>query len=116
MFRKPVHSSHRQASSPPARPARWRVWTALLAAITFIVLVSTAATHHHATTVDDQDCAICSVVTHKLADLPLVKLPKLVVILVSYAPFLRAAPSVAHASPLRLPPSCGPPALSPPIC
>ena len=95
---------------------RWRVWTAMLTAITFVVLVSTAAMHHHATMVEDQDCAICSVVTHKLADLPLVTLPRLVVIFIAYAPFLPATQRVAHASPSLLPPSCGPPAPSTEIC
>ncbi|MFI4939670.1 MAG: hypothetical protein ACHP7O_04900, partial [Burkholderiales bacterium] len=91
---------------------RWRVWTAILTAITFVVLVSTAAMHHHATVAEDQDCAICSVVTHKLADHPLVDLPKLTVIFISYAPFLSAIPPAAHASPLLLPPGRGPPAPS----
>jgi len=96
--------------------APWRFWTALLTAITFVVLVSTAAMHHHATAVEDQDCPVCSVVTHKVADLPPVSLPVLVVVLLSYAPFLLLRPGVTHASPVSLPPSCGPPASIPTIC
>src|SRR5471030_669549 len=102
MFNTRRHSSNRQTASPQAgvfAVARWRVWTALLTAITFAVLVSTAAMHHHASVADDQDCAICSVVTHKLTDVPLVKMPRLVLVLVSYAPYLLATPAVAHASP-----------------
>ena len=96
--------------------APWRVWTALLTAITFVVLVSTAAMHHHATAVDDQDCPVCSVVTHKAAGpLPAV-LPTPVVIFLSYTPFLPSKPGVAHASPVPLPPSCGPPAPISTIC
>lgn len=84
--------------------------------ITFVVLVSTAATHHHATVVDDQDCAICSVVAHKVSGLPPVALPVLMVVLLSYAPFILFKQGVALASPVLLPPSCGPPASMPAIC
>jgi hypothetical protein len=113
-------SGIRPASAPPARRARavapWRIWTALLTAITFVVLVSTAAMHHHATAVEDQDCAVCSVVTHKVTNLPLVVLPKLVVVFLSYSPFLLPKPFITLASPVVLPPSCGPPAASSTIC
>jgi len=90
--------------------ARWRVWAALLTLVTFAVLVSTAAMHHHATVVDDQDCAICSIVTHKTSDLPPTTLPALVLILLSFAPFLLVKPGVAHVSSILFPPACGPPA------
>jgi hypothetical protein len=120
MIKRRIHSSHRTASVPPTPGAhtvqRWRVWTAILTAVTFVVLVSTAAMHHHTTAAEDQDCSICSVVTHKLADHPLVDLPKLTVIFISYAPFLPAMPGVAHVSPLLPPPSCGPPAPSLSVC
>jgi hypothetical protein len=120
MFTRRIHFASRQTSAPPLRRAyavaRWRVWTALLTALTFVVLVSTAAMHHHATTAEDQDCAVCSVITHKITDVPLVILPRLVVVLVSYAPFLLAAPAIAPASPLLLPPGCGPPDGSSAIC
>ena len=109
----PAHRQ-RKASLPPVRRqanlAPWRFWTAILTAIAFTFLVSTAATHHHKTLIDDQDCAVCSVVSHKLADQPLVVLPKLVAILIAYAPFLPAASCATHVSPFLLPPSCGPPA------
>ncbi|MDR3482007.1 MAG: hypothetical protein P4L91_14985 [Burkholderiaceae bacterium] len=96
--------------------APWRIWAALLTAISFVVLVSTSAMHHHATAVDDQDCPVCSVVTHKAAGpLPLA-LPTPVVVFLSYAPFLLSKPGVAHASPVSLPPSCGPPAPISTIC
>jgi hypothetical protein len=96
--------------------APWRIWAALLTAITFMVLISTAAMHHHATAVDDQDCPICSVVTHKAAGSLPATLPAQVVVLLSYAPFLPSKPGVAHASPVSLPPSCGPPASISAIC
>jgi hypothetical protein len=112
MFDTSLRTQHRQTAPQPLRAfavGRWRVWTALLTAITFVVLVSTAAMHHHATAVEDQECATCSVLTHKLADVPLVKLPTLILLLVSYAPYLLAAPVVAHISLSLLPPACGPP-------
>ncbi|MBV8666893.1 MAG: hypothetical protein JO269_10465 [Burkholderiaceae bacterium] len=111
-----IHSFS-SASVPRARAAApWRVWTALLTAITFAVLVATAATHHHASVVEDQDCAVCGVVTHKLADPPPVVLLRPVLILVSYLPYLAVVPLVRFSSPLLLPPACGPPTLSSTSC
>jgi len=120
MFNKRRQPGNRYARTLQTQRARtvapWRIWTALLTVISFVVLVSTATMHHHATAVEDQDCAICSVVTHKVADLPPVTMPAMVAILLSYAPFLPAKPSTARPSPLHLPPSCGPPAPTSTIC
>ena len=100
----------------PSRHARavapWRIWTALITTLAFVMLIATSATHHHATAVDDQDCAVCSVVTHKITDPPLVVLPRLVVIVLAYSPYLLAKSSVVFAAPVLLPPSCGPPLAS----
>jgi len=89
--------------------APWRFWTTLVTIVAFVLLLSNVSTHHHATTADDQDCAICSVVSHKVTDLPEVVLPKLVLVLVSYAPLLVPGTCVARVFTSLLPPSCGPP-------
>jgi hypothetical protein len=120
MLKKRRQPRNRLASSLLMQRARaiapWRVWTALLTAMTFVVLVSTAAMHHHATVVDDQDCAVCSIVTHKVTDIPPTTLPALVLILLSFAPFLLAKPGVAHVSSILFPPARGPPARTSTIC
>ncbi len=106
--------SRPNASAPSARRslAPWRYWTILLTIVAFVGLLTTASTHNHASVADDQDCAVCSIVTHNTSDLPTVDLPKQVLVLISYAPFL--APSNCHnyVSPALLPPSCGPPELA----
>jgi hypothetical protein len=105
---------HQQLTHAPSWRARdaapWRIWTALITTLAFVMLLATAATHHHATAIDDQDCAVCSVVTHKVSDPPPVTLPALVVVVLAYSPYLLAKPTVVKASPIQLPPSCGPPA------
>jgi hypothetical protein len=105
---------HPLIASAPTRRVRdvapWRIWTALITTLAFVMLLATAATHHHATAIDDQDCAVCGVVTHKISDPPLVSLPELVVVVLAYSPYLLAKPTVVQASPVQLPPSCGPPA------
>ena len=104
------------ASAPKMHSTRslapWRFWTALVTTVAFVLLLSTVSTHHHATTADDQDCAVCSVVSHKVTDLPEVVLPKLVLVLVSYAPLLVPGTCVARVSASLLPPSRGPPAIA----
>jgi hypothetical protein len=94
---------------------RWRFWTALLTLFAFVTLVATAATHHHASAVEDQECAVCGVVAHKIGDVPLVKLPAATLVLLAFAPHLPMAQAIIPVSPRTLPPSCGPPAASP-IC
>lgn len=105
---------HQHLASMPARHVRdvapWRIWTALITTLAFVMLLATAATHHHATAIDDQDCAVCGVVTHKVSDPPLVTLPEQVVVVLAYSPYLVAKPTAVQASPIQLPPSCGPPA------
>ncbi|MES2072164.1 MAG: hypothetical protein V4488_17545 [Pseudomonadota bacterium] len=88
----------------------WRAWIAVITAITFVLLVSTAATHHHATSLEDQGCSLCSAVVHKLSGAePAQMLVQAVVFLAYRLPSLETA-SVVYLSPLLLPPSCGPPA------
>jgi len=104
---------HQQLASTPKRVrdvAPWRIWTALITTFAFVMLIATAATHHHTTAIDDQDCAVCGVVSHKVSDTPLVTLPEQVVVLLAYSPYLLAKPTLVQAMPVKLPPSCGPPA------
>lgn len=87
----------------------WGTCVAVFTAISFVLLVSTAASHRHATSLEDQACSMCSVATHKLAGADLAPvLAQTRALLAYYLPMLAAIRIVA-VSPLLLPPICGPP-------
>ena len=94
----------------------WRALVALFTALTLVALLLTAATHHHTTAAEDHDCAICCVAVHKIADTHLVDLPKMVTVLIFYAPYIIESLVVTHVITLFLPPSCGPPKSPSAIC
>lgn len=48
----------------------WRWSVSLLAALSFLLVVSTSASHIHKNSASLQDCAVCAVVADKLADVP----------------------------------------------
>jgi hypothetical protein len=90
----------------------WRTWTAVLTAITFALLVSTAVSHRHATSLEDQACSICSVAAHKLTSAdPAPVLAQILIFIAYHLPTLVSI-SVNAVSPLLLPPSCGPPSFA----
>ncbi|HAT32378.1 MAG TPA: hypothetical protein DCW29_16475 [Janthinobacterium sp.] len=86
----------------------WRLCVALFTALSFILLLATAATHHHKA-FEAQDCALCSAVLDKVADVAtppvLVRQAEILLYFIQVA----TAQAVAYASPHLLPPSCGPP-------
>jgi tetrahydromethanopterin S-methyltransferase subunit D len=94
----------------------WRALVALATAFAFVSILLTAATHHHASAVEDNACAVCSIAIHKIADTHLVALPNMVAVLIFYADFVLESRDVTHAISLYLPPSCGPPRTSSAIC
>lgn len=98
-----------RAGRARARSGR-QLLVALFAALTFVLLVSTAATHRHADAVSSHDCAVCSVVADKIADIPPAPLLVQAIELQSYLLLLVAATVAAYACPRLLPPACGPPA------
>jgi hypothetical protein len=98
--------------TPFAQICRAKTWCALVALITalaFISLVSTAATHYHTTTQDSQDCSVCSVVSHKVGGsfaAPTVKLAQFFVLFeVALTVQFRNFFSCTN----LYPPGCGPP-------
>ncbi|HEX8955178.1 MAG TPA: hypothetical protein VF798_02830 [Burkholderiaceae bacterium] len=102
--------SLQHANAPSARRvAPWRFWTTIVTIAAFLSLLLAASSHHHISQAEDQDCAICSVVSHKVSDPPPVVLPQLVLVLLNIAPFLAFAACKPHLSPSLLPPACGPP-------
>jgi hypothetical protein len=88
----------------------WRACVALVTAIAFALLVATAATHHHATALEDQGCSLCSVVGHKLSGTPSAQAIERIAVLLPYRILTLGVIETPPASPLHLPPSCGPPA------
>lgn len=48
----------------------WRSAVAVLAALSFLLLVSASVTHVHKSSATIHDCAVCAVVADKLADTP----------------------------------------------
>jgi hypothetical protein len=111
-FCKPA-SSTRSSSHLAARPSAvrsgWQLCVALFAALSFVLLISTAATHRHTSALSAHDCALCSAVADKIADTPA---PPAVVLVLQLQPYLLvslAAYVATYVSPKLLPPSCGPP-------
>jgi len=96
----------------PRMPRRaWRACIALVTGLAFILLLSTAATHHHESSLDDRDCAICTAVVGKVSGGTAVVASTQTVLLLQYA-ILSAAIRYAASFPiLFFPPICGPPSL-----
>ena len=92
--------------------ARWRMMTAFLTALTFAMLLVTAASHHHATTLEDRDCSVCSTVVHQVSGTAAAPVIGQVVSALLYKIHIATSHHAAYASSSLLPPSCGPPQLS----
>jgi hypothetical protein len=110
-------STHITSNKLPKRPSAsraalrsgWRLWVACFAALAFVLLVSSATTHLHASLAAAHDCAICTAVADKIGGTPVPPEP---VVAVQPQPYLLffAAPYVAlYVAPRLLPPGCGPP-------
>ena len=103
---------HRSAlTRVPARPARgqWRVLVAWFAALAFLLMVATSASHVHKTTQAAHDCELCSVVADTIGDVPVAPALVHVVEHALYRIDPIATAAVALVFPVLLPPSCGPP-------
>jgi hypothetical protein len=108
----PCHSAMTRAAAKPAR-AQWRMLaTAWLAALTFVLMVTTSASHVYTCAKAVQNCQLCGMVAHAVADMPVA--PALVHA-VAHALY-RIAPAVPAALGRRyavvLPPCRGPPRAS----
>lgn len=82
---------------------------ALLTALSFIALVSTAVTHYHGTSQETQDCSICAVVADKIgsANAPAALIAAQLFVLFSVV--TASLRNASYANSELLPPSCGPP-------
>lgn len=88
----------------------WRACVAVVTGLAFILLLFTAATHHHESSLDDRDCAICMAVMGKVAGGTTVVASAQTVLLLQYAILSAAIRYVASLPVLFSLPICGPPA------
>ena len=90
----------------------WQYVVALFAVFSFALLLATAATHRHQSVLAEHECAICSAVADRIANLPFAPPTVLPVEVVAYFVLPVATPSVCHTRPVFLPPGRGPPCTS----
>ena len=90
----------------------WKTGVALLTALSFVLLISTAATHHHASSVEDQGCSLCSAVSDKFDHVTPSATTLVTVDFVAYALFANDHHTAEFSPSTLLPPSCGPPAFA----
>ncbi|MFZ6849912.1 hypothetical protein [Undibacterium sp. RuRC25W] len=107
---RPAQPSHHLALMRSVFARSWKAGVALFAALSFILLISTAATHHHANSIEDQACSLCSAVSDKLDLVTPSALPLVMLHLLAYSLYANKVYDIAFSQPTLLPPSCGPPA------
>ncbi|TAM49085.1 MAG: hypothetical protein EPN61_02995 [Burkholderiaceae bacterium] len=83
-------------------------WLAVLVALAFALLVSTAATHHHPAG-EEYDCAICAAVVHAVSDTVFPVAVPVAVYVLLYALERTPAPPLHCAAAVPFPCICGPP-------
>jgi len=98
--------------SPAQWRSAWRWCVVLLTALSFTLVVASSSTHIHKSTASAHDCALCSAVVDKLADVP--PSPGLVhqVQFFSYLVVVTPACGNGHSISRFLPPGRGPPSTS----
>jgi hypothetical protein len=99
-------------SNTAHRRGIWRWSVSILAALCFLLVVSSSASHIHKNSASLQNCAVCAVVADKLADVPV---PPALVHDIAQQPYRLFAATVHLASYSTvdfLPPGCGPPRVS----
>ena len=96
-------------STSTIRFSSYRAVIAAIAAVTFAILVSVAATHLHVGLDTDEGCAVCAAFVGKLEgpSTPAIAVPPVSVSYFAHPP--RVAPQVEPLALVVLPPSCGPP-------
>jgi hypothetical protein len=106
---RPPEAQRQSVAARGARRGGWQFWCALFAALSFFLLVSTAATHTHASALSAHDCALCTAVADKVADTPAPPALVHVLQLQPYLLFCIVAYVAAYVSRKLLPAGRGPP-------
>jgi hypothetical protein len=104
-------TTRRYAAARSHVRAGWQLWLALFAVLSFVLLVSTAATHKHSSAASSAECVLCVAVADKLTDTPVAPVIVLLVAAVSYPLAIVAAFVAVFLAPSLLPPSRGPPGI-----
>lgn len=89
------------------RTGLWR-WLAVVVALAFALLVSTAATHHHPAG-QDRDCAICAAVVHAVSDTVAPVAVPIASYVLLYAVERTPTAPLHYAASVPFPCICGPP-------
>ena len=109
--RQPSRQPRHTVSAPARTP--WQLCVALFSALALVLLLSTAASHLHKTSLDAEECALCATVIDKVADLavpPALVEPPAQLLPYRLLTVLPASPAPVIA--LLLPPVRGPPSTS----
>ena len=89
--------------------AAWRRWLMLLALLGYLVLLGFSASHDHASSLSEDECAVCSVVSDNISELPAIPVVLAEVAVLQYHILAGAVEIAASLSPNPLPSICGPP-------
>lgn len=103
------HQGHSLALMRMAFARTWKAGIAIFAALSFILLISTAATHHHANSIEDQACSLCSAVSDKLDLVTPAAVALVTIHVLVYTLYAKQVHQISFRQPSLLPPSCGPP-------
>ncbi|OBV41225.1 hypothetical protein [Janthinobacterium psychrotolerans] len=110
-IRQPSRQPRHKVSAPARTP--WQLCVALFSALALVLLLSTAASHLHKTSLDAEECTLCATVIDKVADIavpPGIAEPPAQLLPYRLLAVLPAMPAPVIA--LLLPPVRGPPSTS----
>jgi hypothetical protein len=89
--------------------ARWRLWIAILATISLLVVLTASASHYHPDSASEDACAVCSAPLDKIVDLAPLPPAQPERHLSTYHLPPPASAGLAQLSSTLFPPACGPP-------
>ncbi|WP_105533835.1 hypothetical protein [Solimicrobium silvestre] len=112
MFQQQRKSSATSRFTLKLKAKSWCALVALITALAFISLISIAATHHHSTVQESQDCSFCSAVSDKIGGN--LAAPSLFVasFFVLFRVAVQTLRSTFYVTSKLFPPSCGPPSIA----
>lgn len=113
-FKRPASPGGVRAASVMGAAVRrpWHGVVVLFAVLSFLMLLGTAATHHHTTLVGEHDCVTCSAVTDRIADIGFVPVIHRPAVDVTYVVLAAPCCRFRRSQTVLLPPGRGPPPAS----
>ena len=103
--------SHVQVGATPLAhgQAIWRRWLTLVALLSYLALLGFSASHDHASSLSEDECAVCSLVSDNISELSALPAVATEVTVLQYHILVGVVKIVTTTSPRRLPSICGPP-------